>query len=97
MSGHEAATFRLNAAVRRLTKVKHKIFLFHKANIEGIKAKLQGFEKDFIESNPFGQTVEGNWTFFKQYISTAINEFVPTKYVKRNNDLPWINKHSNAK
>ena len=36
MSDHEMVTFWLNIAVRRLTKVKHKIFLFHKANIEGI-------------------------------------------------------------
>ena len=41
MSDHKAVTFRLNVAVRRLTKVKHKIFLFHKSNIEGMKAKLQ--------------------------------------------------------
>ena len=54
MSDHEAVTFWLNVAVKRLTKVKCKIFLFHKANIEGMKAKLQGFEKDFIESDPFG-------------------------------------------
>ena len=54
MSDHEAVTFRLNATVKRLTKVKRKIFLFHKANLEGMKAKLQRFEKDFIESDPFG-------------------------------------------
>ena len=69
-------------------------FLFHKANLEGMKAKLQRFEKDFIESDPFGRTVEENWMLFKQYISTAINEFVPTKYVKRNNDLPCMDQQS---
>ena len=83
MSDHEVVTFWPNVAVRRLTKVKHKIFLFHKANIEGTKAKLQGFEKDFIESDPFGQTAEENLTLFKQYIFTAINEFVSNKICEK--------------
>ena len=57
-----------------------------------MKAKLQRFEKKFTESNPSRQTVEENWTLFKQYIFVTVNKFVPTKYVKRNNDLPWINR-----
>ena len=67
MSDHEVITFRFNATVKRLTKVKRKI-LFHKANLEEMKAKLQRFEKEFTEYNPSGQTVEENWTLFKQYI-----------------------------
>ena len=54
MSDHKAATFRFNATVKRLTKVKRKILLFHKANLEEMKAKLQRFEKEFTESNPSG-------------------------------------------
>ena len=92
MSDHEVVTFRFNATVKRLTKIKRKILLFHKANLEEMKAKLQRFEKEFTESNPSGRTVEENWTLFKQYIFATINEFVPTKYVRRNNDLPWINR-----
>ena len=33
LSDHEAVTFRFNATVKRLTKVKCKILLFHKANL----------------------------------------------------------------
>ena len=56
MSDHEVVTFWFNATVKRLTKVKHKILLFHKANLEEMKAELQRFEKQFTESNPSGQT-----------------------------------------
>ena len=97
MSDHEVVTFRFNATVKRLTKVKCKILLFYKANLEEMKAKLQRFEKEFTESNSFGRTVEENWILFKQYIFATINEFVPTKYVKRNNVLPWINKELKCK
>ena len=90
MSDHEVVTFRFNATVKRLTKVKRKILLFHKANLEEMKAKLQRFEKEFTESNPSGPTVEENWTLFKQYIFATLNEFVARKYVRRNNDLAWI-------
>ena len=62
MSDHEAVTYRFTATVKRLNMVKRKILLFHKANLEEMKAKLQRFEKEFTESNPFGQTVEENWT-----------------------------------
>ena len=54
MSDHEEVTFRFIATVKRLTKVKRKILPFHKANLEEMKAKLQSFEKEFTESNPFG-------------------------------------------
>ena len=97
MSDHGAVTFQFNATVKRLTKVKYKILLFHKANLEEMKAKLQRCEKAFTESNPSGRTVEENWTLFKQYIFVTINEFVPTKYVRRNNDLPWINRELKCK
>ena len=54
MLDHGAVTFWFNATVKRLTKVKRKILLFHKANLEEMKANLQRFEKEFTESNPSG-------------------------------------------
>ena len=92
ISDHDAVTFQLNAAVKRLTKVKRKVFLFHKANFEEIKTKLQKLAKDFIESNPLERTVEENWNLFKHYVFTVIDEFVPTKHIGGNKDLPWIYK-----
>ena len=97
MSDHEAVTFQFNATVKRLTKVKCKILLFHKANLKEMKAKLQRFEKEFTESNTCGPTVEENWTLFKQYMFATLNEFVAMKYVRRNNDLPWINRELKRK
>ena len=44
MSDHEAVTFQLNAS----TKVKRKIFLFHKANLEGMKTKLQELRRTLL-------------------------------------------------
>ena len=62
-----------------------------------MQAKLQRFKKEFTESNPSGRTVEENWILFTQDIFATINKFVPTEYVRRNNDLPWINRELKRK
>ena len=41
MSEHEAVAFRFNAIIKRLTEVKRKILLFHKANLEEMKATTE--------------------------------------------------------
>ena len=61
-------------------KSPRKINLFRNANWEKIKADLKCEEENFFKNSPAENTVETNWSFFKQSISDAIiSNHVPTK------------------
>ena len=74
-------------------KSPRKINLFRNANWEKIKADLKCEEENFFKNSPAENTVETNWSFFKQSISDAISNHVPTKTVSGRYKLPWITVH----
>ena len=45
----------------------------------------------FFEQNPYYRTVHENWNLFKTTITDIIEKFVPSKVVKPNTDVPWLN------
>ena len=74
-------------------KSPRKINLFRNANWEKIKADLKCEEENFFKNSPAENTVETNWSFFKQSISDAISNHVSTKTVSGRYKLPWITVH----
>ena len=92
MSDHEIVVFSINCLRASINKKKpHKIFLFHKGDISGLRDQLQQFQQLFIESNPLQNSVEHNWQMLKDAITTATTKHIPTKLSKSRNQLPWIN------
>ena len=72
-------------------KGQHKIFLYHKGNIEGIKDDLVSFQSMFMSCNPHLRSVEDNWNHFKSSLLATITKHIPQKVVKSKHDLPWLN------
>jgi len=92
MSDHEAIASKLTIGKKRSISAKRKIYLYHKANLDEIKARLHSFHSSFVSSNPYDRSVEENWILFKQCILNTIDELIPAKCVKNHQNLPWINK-----
>jgi len=84
MSDHEAIVF--NCTINNAnfkTKPDHKVALYHRANLDNIKGDLLEFQTSFITNDPYGKTVEQNWTDFKNAINTSVAEHVPYKTIHR--------------
>ena len=64
--------------------------LYHKADMNKLKATMLNFQEHFFNSSPYSQKIEVNWIRFKQAISHAANETIPKKTFKSKNQLPWI-------
>ena len=92
MSDHEAITSKLVIGNKRPITVKRKIYLYHKANLDEIKVRIQSFHDVFLSNDPFERPVEENWILFKQCILDTIDELIPAKCIKNHQNLPWVNK-----
>ena len=66
MSDHVAIASKLTIGKKRSISAKQKIYLYHKANLDEIKARLHSFHSSFVSSNPYDRSVEENWILFKQ-------------------------------
>ena len=73
------------------TKPKHKVALYHRANLDTIKRDLLEFQTCFLTNDPYSKTVEQNWIDLKNAIDTSVMKHVPFKTIRSNSRLPWIN------
>jgi hypothetical protein len=78
--------------VKSSTNKPRKRYLYSKANwdkidneIAKICVEINKMEKDQIDINTI-------WETFKRKLKAAIDENIPSKIFKRNNNLPWMTK-----
>ena len=92
MSDHEAVLFTIHSKAKiPYTKLDHRIFLYHKGNINGVKADMVKLKGVFMSGNTLLRTVEENWNLFKSALLNSVSEHIPQKSIKSRHDLPWLN------
>ena len=92
MSDHEAVLFTIHLKAKILhTKLDHKIFLYHKGNINGVKADMVKLKDMFMSNNSRCRTVQDNWNLFKSSLLDSVSKHVPQKSIKSRRDLRWLN------
>ena len=52
ISDHETINFSLSYFDSQASKPVHKVYLFHKGNLEAIKEEIMQFQESFINSDP---------------------------------------------
>ena len=75
------------------TKLDHKVFLYHKGNINGVKADVVKLKDMFMSNNynSHSRTVQDNWNLFRSSLLDSVSKHVPRKFIKSQRDLPWLN------
>ena len=94
MSDHKAILFTIHLEAKiRNTKLEHKIFLYHKGNINVVKADMVKLKGMFMSNNknPHSRTVQDNWNLFKSSLLDSVSKHVPQKFIKSHCDLPGLN------
>ncbi|XP_072051753.1 uncharacterized protein [Amphiura filiformis] len=81
----------MNLSPKRCKQKPKKIYLFHKANLEGMKCELREFGDEFVKKNTHKESVEILWSQFKENLSSTMDKFIPSKEVTSRNKVPWIN------
>ena len=90
MSDHDLVKFCINANPRRVCKPPHKVYLFNRMDLPGLKKRMAEVATNFKSTNPESISTEENWSFFKEEIINEINIFVPSRMTKRKSGLPWM-------
>ena len=70
--------------------VNRKIFLYNRADMDGLRDHLARFRDTFLSSDHSHMSVNDMWVSFKSEVIAAIERFIPTKMTKTKYSLPWI-------
>ena len=78
----------MNLNIKRKHQNQHKIYLWHKANVENLEKEVA--EK--ISQTVFDPVdIDKNWTNFRNILTEAADKFVPQKLSSLRHNLPWYN------
>ena len=91
MSDHEAVTLSIKCKLSMYRKPPHKVYLFHKGNLSGIKEDILKFQESFNLSNPYSNPVNDNWINFEMSLLESIQKHIRQKTCKAQRNLPWLN------
>ena len=58
---------------------------------------MERYKQDFPSSDPYEQTVEENWSNFKETVIMVIDTHIPCKTMRPHEDIPWLNHYIKCK
>lgn len=91
LSDHTAVIFEVNLKPTRSVTPPHKVYLYNKANLPGLRKFMSESSSTFFASKPEERSVDVNWNMFKTSLSTGMFQFIPQKSSRPKYKLPWIN------
>ena len=71
---------------------KRKIFVFKKANWPALRSTCEKISKSIETRYKLGHNVVDLWDMFKSTLNLAIQNNIPSKHIRMNNDLPWVTR-----
>ena len=90
LSDHLAVIFEVNLKPTRSVKPPHKVYLYNKANFDGLREFMSDLSSAFFASKPEEKSIEENWNMFKISLLTGMSQFIPQKLSRPKFKLPWI-------
>ena len=81
MSDHDAIVFSFSINHVPDQQPPRKVFLYHKADVEGIKANLLNFQNSFLQQDSSSVNVEVMWNDFKEAVYNTISKHVPQRTI----------------
>ena len=79
ISDHLAVIFNVNLKPARSSKPPHKVFMYNRANFDGLNDCIHKASNSFFVSNPDEKSINENWQYFKQALQEGINIYIPQR------------------
>ena len=86
---HDIVYIEINARPNRQNTPQRNIFIFRKANWDGIKSKLATL-LNCMHSTTEQPSINTQWTVLKTTLLKAMQEFITQKQIKHKHCLPWV-------
>ena len=90
ISDHDAVLFSFNIEGIITKNPRHYIYLYQKADLDGVSNYMKNFLDTFTSTDPYKNSVEQNWLLFKGAIHEALEKYVPKRQIKTSRRIPWI-------
>ena len=87
---HDIVYVEYDIKAKRIQRAPRKIFLYKRADMDGLCDHLARFRDTFLSSDHSHMSVNDMWVSFKSEVIAAIERFIPTKMTKTKYSLPWI-------
>ena len=68
------------------------VYDYRKADCKKLKDLTNELKNDYLSSNYLKNTVNENWTNFKDTLFLNMNKSIPTRKLKNKQDIPWLHK-----
>ena len=89
---HDIIHVEYDIKAKRIKQAPRKIYLYKRADMEGLRDHLARFRDSFLSSDHSHMPVNDMWVSFKYKVLVAIERFIPTKMTKTKYSLPWIDR-----
>ncbi|MCG8116962.1 MAG: reverse transcriptase domain-containing protein, partial [Candidatus Thiodiazotropha endolucinida] len=87
---HDIVLVEYDIKAKRIRQAPRKIFLYKRADMDGLRDHMARFKDSFLSSDLSGMSVNDMWVSFKSELTTAMERFIPTKMTKTKYSAPWI-------
>ena len=88
-SDHEIVFAEIDTQPCRISKAKRNIFLYRKADWDGIRSNLNSLYTSIKNANQ-GYSANDLWTKFKSTLTSSMDEYIPLKKLNGKQHLPWV-------
>ena len=79
---HDIIYVEYDIKAKRIQQAPRKIYLYKRADMEGLRDHLAQFRDSFLSSDHSHMSVNDMWVSFKSEVLVAIERFIPTKMTK---------------
>ena len=89
LTDHNAIIFDLFLLRNPFPKIKRSVFDYRCSDFDGLRRHLQSLDHSPLISE--NGDINQDWLAWKDTFSSTVSKFVPTKTLRRQNHLPWMN------
>ena len=75
---HDIVYVEYDIKAKRIQQAPRKIFLYNRADMDGLRDHLARFRDTFLTSDHSHMSVNDMWVSFKSEVIAAIERFIPT-------------------
>ncbi len=87
---HNAVFIESNIRLKANKQPPRKVYLYKKADFDGIKTDMQSVAPDFEKMYEEQEDANTLWNFFKSKLQETTEKHIPHKMMRPNNGLPWV-------
>ena len=90
MSDHNLVVFDINLKPSFNKKPSRSVYMFKRGDMNAVRNDLKTNFDNYLANVDFSKSIDENYQFFKETITTVVNQHIPKKKLSSRWNLPWL-------